>query len=155
MRGAARIDTKAWRALRSEVKRLERRGAKVGVIGQTAAADHGGLTNAELAAVHEFGTRDGRIPERSFIRGAFRDRREKLEAMLRRQVKGILSLQLTADQALGQLALFGAGAIKTYITHEGTFAALAPSTIEAKGSSKPLVDTGQLVGSITGAVVIR
>src|SRR4051812_36975227 len=31
----------------------------------------GGMTNAEIALVNEFGSQDGRVPERSFIRSTF------------------------------------------------------------------------------------
>lgn len=149
-----KVDQRVWRMLRREIKKLDGKVAKVGVIGQPAAADRDGITtNAELAAVHEFGSRDGQIPERSFIRATFREQRQRFEEMLGRQAHGIITMKLGAEQALGQLAAFGAGAIKSYITRGSNLLPLAPVTVASKGSSRPLVDTGQLVNSITGAVV--
>ena len=67
---------RGWRKLRQTMKAASDAHAKVGVLaGKGAEESREGLTNAELAAVHEFGTKDGRVPERSFIRATVIARR--------------------------------------------------------------------------------
>ena len=124
----------------------------VGVQGSDAGTSRGpGFNNATLAAVHEFGSADGTIPQRSFLRATTDRERALITRMLTRAaregaVKGDIKRQLgivgekvrsevirTIDQSIG-------------------LKALASSTIRAKGSTKPLIDTGILKGSITWEV---
>ena len=51
------------------------------------------------------------------------------------------------EQALGQLGEMTKGDVQTEI-RSGDFAPLKPATIKRKGSSRPLIDTGQMVQSI-------
>lgn len=147
------INDKVWRDLVRRIEGIADKHAKVGVVGQAADDDHDGLTNAEIAAVHEFGTEDGHIPERSFLRATFRDQRDKLVAMQVKACKAILAGKMDARRALELIGAWGAGAVKMFITRGANLAPLAPITIKRKGSTRPLVDTGQLVNSITFVVV--
>jgi hypothetical protein len=100
---------------------------------------------------NEFGTSRG-IPERPFMRNSLRANREKyievLKALAAQIVRGVTSLQESLS-ALGQEA---AGDIQNEIL-TGNFVPNKPATIKAKGSSKPLIDTGQMLGSVTYEVV--
>lgn len=134
---------------------------RVGVLGKTALREgeaESNFTNAEIAAVHEFGSSDGRIPERSFLRSTMRNREadfSKIQAML---AKKVVANKLTAEQALDQLGAWFAAQVKHAIT-AGIAPELAESTIKARRKGKqpgrkvPLVDTGQLRNSITWAVL--
>jgi hypothetical protein len=55
---------------------------------------------------------------------------------------------------LGLLGEWFVGRTKAEMKN-GSFQALAPSTVKAKGSTKPLVDTGQLRNSVTQKVVMK
>lgn len=110
------------------------------------------LTNAEIAFVHEFGA--GNNPERSFVRAAFDANRDAYLSMLERMVPLIMDEKLTARRALELVGQRLAADIKRRI-QSGISPALSESTIAAKGSSVPLIDTGQLVGSVTYAYVPR
>lgn len=134
---------------------------KAGVIGETASAHHGGakndaggtLTNADLALVHEFGSPAAGIPERSFIRAAFDANREKYLEDLRKMVQAIYDRKMTLEQALGLLSAEAASDIRELIrAGEGIPPPDAPATVAHKGSSRPLVDSGQLLGAISHAV---
>jgi hypothetical protein len=150
-----KVDDHVWRALRARLSGLDRARVKVGIIGAQASEEHAetGATNAEIGAAHEFGT--ATIPERSWLRSTFRDqrKREQLRRLQARLLRDIMNGKITVEQAMGLLGAWGMGAVKATITRDGHFAPLKPATIARKGSSKPLIDTGQIVGAITWAVV--
>jgi hypothetical protein len=103
---------------------------------------------AMVAAVHEFGYPEGGIPERSFLRSGIHEGIPKFnrlnEANLRAGVLG----GKTIEESLDMLGVVAAGEVKRKIRN-GPFAPLKPATIARKGSSKPLIDSGQLIQSIT------
>ena len=107
-----------------------------------------GNTIAVVAAAHEFGTRT--VPQRSFIGRTMDTQGPELqrtqEAVIDRVIDGV-----DPDQAANVLGLKAASMIRDTI-RAGIPPALARSTIAAKGSTLPLVDTGQLLNSITHEV---
>ena len=132
-------------------KRLQKNsGVRVGVpasAGQT----EDGISLAGLGAVHEFGSADGHIPERSFLRVPLRSNRDKFAAIFKNQVPLVVRGDLTMRQFMDQLGASAAGVSQEAIS-AGISPANAESTIERKGSSTPLVDTGRLRQSITWEV---
>lgn len=146
-----------WGRFFSAVNDLDDLHAKVGVLADTAQGGlhvpGGQLTVAEIAAVNEFGTSDGRIPERSFIRSTFDKMREELERDAGKLVALVLDGAMTAQGALGVLgAKLAAEMKKTVTVGEGVAPANAPSTVRRKGSARTLVDTGRMVGAITWVI---
>lgn len=128
---------------------------RVGVLAsQGGGATHPGsdITMIELAAIHEFGSPAAGIPERSFIRSTFADQ-NKLLTVLRGVAKSIVEGKSTIKRGLGLVGVWAAAAVKATITEGKVEPPLEASTIAAKGSSLPLVDTGRLLGSITHEVV--
>lgn len=121
----------------------------VGIQGTEAAQDRGfGETNVTIAAVHEFGSRDGKIPQRSFIRATIDRERELIRRMLGKAAVAVA----TGGNAYRAVGVVGekvkSEMVKTIDRSIG-LKPLADSTIEAKGSSRPLIDTSQLKNSIT------
>jgi hypothetical protein len=100
----------------------------------------------EVAAQHEFGA--GRIPQRSFIRGTVEAKGAEIADLQVSLAGRVLKGKLDPDQALEQLGAKVVGMVQTRIA-AGIAPALHPDTIEKKGSSTPLIDTGQLRSSIT------
>lgn len=133
----------------------KRGAAKVGVVGRAAEAEHKvgpgeePITNAELALIHEFG--EGRAPERSFLRASFDANREKYLARMRQYVGEVYDGRMVFSTALGRLGLEAASDTREFI-RAGIAPANTPSTIAAKGSSKPLIDSSQLINAITHQV---
>jgi hypothetical protein len=115
-------------------------------------AEPDGTPLAMIAAVHEFGSPERGIPERSFLRAGIMNSLPQLIALNADHIKRIASGGFTAATALGRLGLAAAAAVQREIT-DGTFAPLAPSTIKRKGSTKPLIDSGSLRQSITYQIV--
>jgi len=119
---------------------------------------NGEITMVVLAGVHEFGSTDGRIPVRSFIRNTVDSRRVEYAQLRKRLAALIVSGKLDHKRALGLLGEKVTSHIKGAM-EAGLKPDLAPATIarriqgqaEADGSRvfKPLIDTGQLKNSIT------
>lgn len=109
---------------------------------------HGDFTVAQIAAVHEYGSEDGKIPQRSFIRDThdlnLRANRQWMKQVQARVLKG----ELTQHQALTLMGEVGARQMTSRI-NLGIPPGLKPATIKRKKSSKPLIDSGQLKGSIS------
>ena len=106
----------------------------------------GPYTTAQIGFVHEFGA--GNIPERSFIRSTLHTDRKEFLALSKKLLKEVASGNMTMDQALGLLGELGRDKISQKIVKISS-PPNSPATITAKGSSNPLVDTGQLKNSIT------
>lgn len=106
------------------------------------------FTMVDLATVHEFGSKDGHIPKRSFIRSTCDAKaKEYLDIMGKlqgrcfdgkytlRQSSGVLGNKISKDIVLA--------------VNSGLMPPLKQSTIKRKKSSKPLIDTGVLKGCIS------
>jgi hypothetical protein len=106
---------------------------------------------AMIAAVHEFGSPEHGIPERSFLRGGIRRGIPKFQRLNILNLRCVLLGSKTIEQAIGQLGAVAAGEVKREFT-AGTFAPNRPATIARKGSSRPLIDSGSLRQSITWVV---
>jgi hypothetical protein len=140
---------RGWKAIKSALKGTGQYGV-VGVLGNNDARGDE-FSNVQIATVHEFGLPERGIPERSFIRatvdaGAARYRKllkQLLEKLVERKGKGEgipQALRLLGEQMRADIiARINAGIEPPN----------APATIAAKGSSTPLIDTGQLKQSIS------
>lgn len=109
-----------------------------------------GADLATIAAVHEFGSADGDIPERSFLRSTADERRrryaEQLAQAAGRMVDG--QPQGTAIRAVGEAM---AEDVRRKIA-SGIDPANDPETAERKGHGRTLIETGELLRSITAKV---
>ncbi len=125
----------------------------IGVHGDEGAADHGdGQTVAQIGSYHEFGTRT--IPQRSFIRAWFDENQTFIRDTLQKQFAGVATGKRAAEIAAERCALAFEGAVKQRIAR-GIPPPLAPATIARKGSSKQLVDTGQLRNAVRGKAEVK
>ena len=100
---------------------------------------------AELGAVHEFGSDN--IPQRPFLRPVVSEK--KHARAIRKTYKGMRTLKKASiEQSLGAAGEKAVNIAQKRIA-DGIEPANAQSTIDAKGSSKPLIDTGRMRQSIT------
>jgi hypothetical protein len=119
----------------------------VGIIGDTAGASTpGGMTVGTLAEIHEFGLG---VPQRSFLRAWADADRAKIDRVWGALLRKVLKSELTLDQALEQFGIWAQGQVQQFIADSRVQPPLDQRTIDAKGSSVPLIDTGQLRSSIT------
>lgn len=159
---AAWGDDSGWRKITANIRRGKNAYVKVGVL--AGAARGPGFDAVALAATHEFGSEAAGIPERSFIRRTFTVQREALAKTIAKLAHKVVTDDMPMSQALGLLGTWGAAQVKgtirnwTWAAADGgldsmTVQELKPGTIAAKGSDRPLVDTGRLLDSISYEVV--
>lgn len=120
------------------------------------------LTLVEVASVHEFGSQDGSIPERSFLRSTADRKGETYikaaaqaigQALDQISIRGIGPVADTFAAALDPIGLRVVRDVQTTIRDQGPgWKPLAAVTIKRKGSSKALIDTGRLRQSIRHTV---
>ncbi|HXU01515.1 MAG TPA: hypothetical protein VN903_11005 [Polyangia bacterium] len=112
--------------------------------------DKSGLTVAELGAIHEFGAG---VPERSFLRAWFEENQSAVTAQALSRFKVAQAGKATWQQVADQLALWAAAGVQRRIV-AGIPPELAQSTIQRKGSSTPLINTGVLKSAISGEAAV-
>lgn len=107
-----------------------------------------GLKIAVVGAVQEFGSADGLVPERSFLRIPLRSNHKVFAQIFRQLIPQVIEGKLTMRQLLDQV-----GAKAASVSQEAISAGIDPgnaeSTKQRKGSSTPLIDQGTLRQSIT------
>lgn len=105
-----------------------------------------------IASSNEFGTADGRVPERSFMRSTID---EKADTYVRLFGRAIANAHAELDLQ-DELELIGMRAVRDIQRkmRSDVPPPNAPSTIRRKKSSKTLRDTGRLIQSIDYEVVM-
>ena len=123
---------------------LDKHYAKVGVLSAKNNRDNdddSGMTNAKLAAVHEFGSRDGRIPERSFFRLTYEERGEDMSAFIESNELAILKKVMSGKtkDVYKQLGAKWVSFINECFETEGfgKWAPLSEATLEARLAKTP------------------
>lgn len=102
------------------------------------------LTVAQVASYNEFGT--NKNPSRPFIRGTYERRRQDIIDQTAK------FLYRDPENVLSHVGLYVVSLIQEEI-RKGIAPENSKYTVERKGSSKPLIDTGQLINSITYKVM--
>lgn len=158
MTGAIRDTDHGLRARLDALKAAERDAARWEVVVGVLASGDGAephadseLTVLDIATIHEFGAPAAGIPQRSFIRAFVDENRDVIRGWQRELFQQVLAGQLDVRLALERLGAKLAGAIQARIA-QGIAPPNAPETVERKGSATPLIDSGQLRGSISHQV---
>jgi hypothetical protein len=154
------INDRPWQQFRMRVDKVANMRVNVGVLaskGGNAPVEGGppGFDLVALAATHEYGSSDGHVPERSYLRRTFSMKQEVFAAASAKVARGYLAGKIDLEKAGNLLGAVGATEVKKTITEgDGVPPPLAASTISRKGSSRPLVDTGRLLNAITWEVFL-
>jgi hypothetical protein len=111
-----------------------------------------GLSIAQIAAQNEYGTEH--IPARSFMRTSFDENFTKINKLISLEYNKIVKGESTTKKSLGLIGLYMNKLIVNKI-RSIYYPPNAPSTIKEKKSSKPLIDFGQMVASVTSKVHLR
>lgn len=112
-----------------------------------------GETHSEMiviAASNEFGTDNGHVPERSYLRDTVDNGVEEILDDLQAAVVAVLG-GADLDAELGKVGEKWAGRVKIAIRDKSA-PPNAPATVAAKGADNPLIDTGRLRNSITWTI---
>lgn len=104
------------------------------------------ITLGNLARIHEHGTRH--TPKRPFVAPALAKNRGKYLKLAGESFIPIVRGKKTTNQLWQLVGQEAVKDVQDYMV-TATFTSLSPKTIKQKGSSKPLIDTGQLRQSIT------
>lgn len=156
------------KAVLASFQRLTQQEVLVGIPAVKASRDSGGMTNAALGYIHETGSPAANIPARPFLRPGIRDAKDKIAKYFRQAGDAALAGDAErVTRAMGAAGQSAASAAQARI-RAGIPPALKPGTISnrrrrSKGSSyrrkattaaevTPLIDTGQLLRSITFVV---
>lgn len=137
-------DRRKLDAILKQVRDFDGRVVKVGFLEGTPAHE-GGISMAYLASIHEYGTKDGRVPERSFLRGWVAEAKEEIAKWMERTQR-VIDTGGSVSSALDRLGVWAVGEVRKKI-RRGPFARLK----YRKGT--PLIDSGQLRGSVSYGVM--
>lgn len=145
--------------LHAELRGLKTLGGyvRVGFIGEGGRLE-GGLNNASIAAVHEYGYPEGGIPERPFMGPSFDANRTKYGRAIQDVLEGVQAGLYALDVGLRLLGEVMVVDVREYLL-TASFAPNSPA-VEARklekgggqGPVKPLIDTGQMLRSLAYAV---
>lgn len=152
--GRIKLDMSGWKGLEKTLKD-KKYFTRVGILGDKASQEHNKTTktNAEIGAIHELGLVAG-IPQRSFLKmpletklfdviSSHKD--EYYLALKNGKMKNwFKAVGLWCEEIIDDA--FKSGGF-------GSWEKNSEATIKRKGSSKPLIDTGQLRASISSTVI--
>lgn len=150
-----KTDTRVWDRIRRAVRLAESDAhVQVGVLaskGGDATTADGKLTMIELAAIHEFGSDAAGIPARSWLRGTFENRRDEVARTAAKIAAKVIE-GMPLGRGLGLLGAWAVGEIKKHVRSR-IDPPNSQATIDAKGSSVPLIDTGRMINSVAHDVI--
>lgn len=163
MTATVKDDRRAFDRLYKELRQMGGMRVTIGVHDDTGQHEGGDATVAEVAATHEFGA--GRIPERSFLRSTFDRKEPQITEALYDSVNEVAHDRLSPQQAMDRVGMVTRSLVQDTM-RAGINPPLAPSTLAAReakashggglqsmeGQHTPLIDSGQLLASITHKV---
>jgi hypothetical protein len=151
MKPNIKIIDHGWERIQRELKILDKILVKCGLFGD---GDNPELNLAYLGSILEYGTRDGHIPPRPFTRKAFDNNKSNLKKKAKELYIKVADGKITAKKAIQELGVYHETQIKKSIRN-GNWTANAPITIKRKKSDRPLIDTGEMLNSVTSKTTTR
>ena len=122
---------------------------KAGILAKDGSNNHSeGITVFQIGMIHEFGAPEKNIPRRSFIRVPIENNIKEITKLIENNHKLVSENSMSAKVALDRIGLKAQNPIKKSF-RDIDWKANSRATVKRKGSSRPLIDTGQLVGSIS------
>lgn len=152
--GEVRETDKQLQAVQKSIKELKKTDVLVGIPQEKAGREQNDITNAELLYIHTNGSPANNIPPRPVVEPAIQDSKEEIGTLLKEAILKALEGDTGGAMAgMERAGTQGENAVKGWFTNpKNGWAENAESTKKKKGSSKPLIDTGQLRKSITHVV---
>lgn len=132
--------------LRKVLKEMRSVKAEVGIFPEAHYPD--GTPVAYVAAIHVFGYPQGNIPVRDFFRPTVEDKKNEWARQVAGAAAGAIQGKVDFRSGLEAVAAMAAGDISKSLSKLKD-PPLSDGTIKRKGHDKPLVDSGQLLQSIT------
>ena len=151
--------SQAAEAMRKQLANIEKAKTltvKVGILSNGAGSGvyENGKSVLDIGMIHEYGSDNMDIPQRSFLRTPFFVNRDKMNNFINKQFKAVLEKGKDAEVAMELIGVKAQSISQGAFSNEGYgfWVPLKPETIKRKGSSAILIDTGTLRNSITYAV---
>lgn len=138
----------------ANIDKIKKMTLKVGIIGAGARIYKGGKNVVEIATIHEFGSHDMNVPQRSFLRTPFFVNRDKLNKFINKQFNDVIEKGKDAVVAMDNIGVKAQTISQAAFDNEGYgfWVPLKPETIRRKKSSAILFDRGTMRNSITWQV---
>lgn len=130
------------------IKEIQGSEIQLGILGSGAGGGKHKKSDAtilDIANWNEFGTR--KMPERSFIRASYDDKRSDYERQGEKLLEQVIAMTVTPSVLYETLGQYMVGQTQDYLTKLSS-PPNHPFTIMMKKSSNPLIDTGQMRDSI-------
>ncbi len=122
---------------------------KAGILAKDGSENHSeGITVFQIGMIHEFGVPEKNIPRRSFIRVPIENNIKEITKLIENNHRLVGENAMSAKVALDRIGLKAQNTIKQSFRNND-WKPLKRATVKRKGSSRPLIDTGQLIGSIS------
>ena len=147
------IKDKGWKNYLNRIDEFEGYEISAGVHSdESGIPDKNGYTMADIAMVQEFGSDDGRIPERSVHRDTFEQlKKSELPRRMAEGVRRVSEGKQTPLREAHNVGLFYAGKLRDAVQKYDEIPN-AESTVKKKGRNDPLVDSGATVNAINHKV---
>ena len=122
---------------------------KAGILAKDGSQNHSeGITVFQIGMIHEFGVPEKNIPRRSFIRVPIENNIKEITKLIENNHRLVLEKGMQTKVALDLIGIKAQNVIKESFRNNN-WKANSRATIKRKGSSRPLINTGQLIGSIS------
>lgn len=155
MNGARVVSTrKGWAQSQREFNKLAGREVRVGVVEAGEHDAESGLSNAQLLAIHEYGSPHKNIPERSILRATLYEQRGAITDILKEGLRESQSGGTGASTTITRL-LAAAGRLLTRRMRQRFGSAVLAPNVEDVGKRGALLDTGKLRKNIRYRVYSR
>ncbi len=136
-----------WKRIKRETKKFQNSATYIGYFSNGAGGPDSNV--AARALINETGyiTKRGgsvhKVTGRPFMKRTFSTNKKKINQRIDVEYNNVLKGKYTAKQAISRIGAWYVGRTKVMIK-TGSFAPNKPATIREKGSSKPLIDTGEM-----------
>ena len=132
------------------LRNLAKREVLVGIPAEENSRESGPINNAQLLYIHTHGSPLRHIPARPVIEPAIENARDRIARQFSRALTAAAHGDAdTAERYLERTGMAAQNASRAWFTNpDNGWAPNSPVTIAAKGSSRPLIDTGSLRKSI-------
>lgn len=135
---------RGWKNIKREILLSSRKVVAVGIL--EGSTGHEGESIAEYAAHNEFGTED--IPSRPFTAMSVDENKPAIIKDMREMGNALTHGKRTANACLTVIGMRHAARVQQTITGRDILPRLAQSTVDAKGSTKTLVDSSAMVNAV-------
>lgn len=156
-KGRVKLDKQVLEKLQAELAKAKGARVHVGVLAGRVDREGEELNNAEIGAVHELGSKNSNIPQRSFLRMPMQNKLPDEIKKIRPAKFVRVILEQGVSVALQNLGVIGEQVVDRAFESRG-FGQWAPNserTIAEKGSDSPLIDKAFLRKSITSKVIMK